>query len=244
MQFTGRRPEADVSPGRWLADAVLPFGDSPAGPAVGSFLPNTFAAYARVLHPAVRYVGDEDVEVSWAEVARSNGTVVHPLAQWPGITGAWEFVHEEDQSPLWDDAPAGGHLPVALARRLVAVLRRHTADPDDCWFGVWAGVGSIVALAPVLDLGDREHWLVRGPVELATANLAPEPAEQSAHLWWPADRAWCVATDIDLMSTYVGGTAACIRDLLAAPGVEAFPAVPRDHVGWAADTVNAVAPRG
>ena len=65
--------------------------------------------------------------------------------------------------------------------------------------------------------------LSRGPVERAAANFAEEPPEQSANLWWPDDRAWFVATDVDLMTTYVGGSAACIADLLAADGLEAPP---------------------
>jgi hypothetical protein len=32
------------------------------------------------------------------------------------------------------------------------------------------------------------------------------------------------------MSTYVGGSAACITDLLATPGLEAMPAAPDDPV--------------
>src|SRR5690349_23203664 len=44
-----------------------------------------------------------------------------------------------------------------------------------------------------------------------------------ANLWWPDDRAWCVVTDIDLTSTYVGGSAGCIGELLAHTGLEAWP---------------------
>jgi len=37
-----------------------------------------------------------------------------------------------------------------------------------------------------------------------------------------------VVTDVDLMSTYVGGSAACIADLMVTPGLEALPAAPAD----------------
>ena len=70
--------------------------------------------------------------------------------------------------------------------------------------------------------------VVRGAVRDAVRNLAPEPHEQSANLWWPADRAWCVVTDIDLTSTYVGGSAVCIAELRATPGLECVPASPAD----------------
>jgi len=226
--IAGRPVETDVSGATWI-------------PASGWLVPTVFAAYARVLHPAIRYDGDDDVEVSWAEVADANGTVAHPLMQWPSITGGWEFVHEDDQSPLWDDSPAEGHLPVPVAERLVAVLRRHTSTPDDCWFGVWVGSGWYDGDADrAVELLGRAYLTLRGPVDLATANTAPEPAEQSVHVWWPADRAWCVVTDIDLMSTYIGGSSACVDDLLATSGLEVVPAAAFDRVDVGADVVNPV----
>ncbi|MEV6837823.1 hypothetical protein AB0N17_25495 [Streptomyces sp. NPDC051133] len=49
-------------------------------------------------------------------------------------------------------------------------------------------------------------------------------------LWWPADRAWCLGGDVDLTSTYVGGSAELIAGLLAAPDLEAHPVGPDDTV--------------
>jgi len=239
VPFAGGKPETDVSAGAWIAAATA----DRSWPTVGSFLPAVFDAYARVLHPAYRYEDDDDVEVTWAEVAAANGTTAHPHMQWPGIAGGWEYVHEDSQPPVWDRAPDEGHLPSVPATRMAAVLRRHTGTPDDCWFGVRVGGGVVAADAPGLMLPNREHWLIRGPVELAAANLADEPSEQSAHLWWPADRAWCVATDVDLVSTYVGGSAACVADLLATPGLEVAPVDVDSAVDFASDRVNPVPPR-
>jgi hypothetical protein len=239
VDLAARPLQDDVAAGGWIAEALAgrPFGT------VAALVPPLFAAYGRVLHPAVRYAGDDDVEVPWAAVAAANAAVAHPLMQWPAVTGGWEFVAEEDQSPLWDDSPAEGHLPSPVATRLAAVLRRHTGTPDDCRFGVWQGWGSVRSTGPLLRLPGREHLLVRGPVELAAANLAAEPAEQSANLWWPADRSWLVATDVDLMSTYVGGSAACLAELAGTDGLEVVPAQPGDLVTYAADRINPVPDR-
>jgi hypothetical protein len=231
--FAGRPVEDDVSPGAWIAAALHPGLDR-----VASLVPPVFAAYARVFHPAVRYDGDDDVEVGWAEVAAANGRRAHPGMQWPAVTGAWDYLTEDAQPGLWDNAPADGHLPEGVAERLAAVLARHTTTPDDCWFGVWHGHGFITADAPTLVLPGREHWLVRGPVALAAANMADEPWEQSAGLWWPADRAWLVATDLDLMSTFVGGTARCVADLVATPGLEAAEVDADAPLGLRTDAVN------
>ncbi|WP_245177155.1 hypothetical protein [Geodermatophilus sp. DF01-2] len=229
----------DVSSGAWIAESLRP-----APGTVAALVPPVFGAYAPVLHPAYRYVGDDDVEVTWAEVAAANGTVAHPLVQWAGITGGWEYHHEDSQPPTWDGAPAEGHLPVAVADRLARVLARHTGTPGECWFGRWDGFGYDVpghGGASRLALpGGHDVVLVRGTVRDASRNLAPEPHEQSANLWWPADRAWLVTTDIDLVSTYVGGSAACIADLASAPDLEVAPASPDDRVGRADDPLNPV----
>ncbi len=240
MLLGGLPVETDVSPGAWLTGAVHPSAERPT---VASLLPPVFEAYARVFHPAYRYEGLDDDGVTWAAVATANGATPHPLMQWPAITGGWEFLVDDSQPPLWDGPPAEGHLPVEVAGPLAAVLAAHTSTPDECWFGRWDGFGFDVHDAPTLALRDRQYWLVRGTAADAVRNLAPEPHEQSANLWWPLDRAWCVATDIDLMSTYVGGSAACVAALLATPALEAAPSAPEDATGYAADTVNPLPPR-
>jgi hypothetical protein len=232
VTFAGRPVENDVSPGSWIAEA-LRHDDT-----VASLVPPVFGAYARVFHPAARFDGLEDVDVPWAEVAAANVTTAHPAMEWGSITGLMEFFHHGDQTPLWDMAPARGHLPEHVSRRLIDVLGRHTSTPADCWFGVWNGVGDLSADAPALVLRGGDYWLVRGPVDIAAENMAEEPSEQSAHLWWPADRAWFVATDIDLVTTYVGGSAACIAELLEHPGLEAAAVPASQRITWDADTVN------
>ena len=43
------------------------------------------------------------------------------------------------------------------------------------------------------------------------------------NLWWSADRAWCVATEIDYRWSYVGGSQECIGEILADDLIEAIP---------------------
>jgi hypothetical protein len=121
---------------------------------------------------------------------------------------------------------------------MAAVLRRHTTTPDDCWFGLSSLGPASGLVADELVVPARSFFLVRGPVELAAANLLPEPQSQSANAWWPADRAWFVATDIDLVTTYVGGSGALVETLLTTPGLECTPASAGQRTTWDADTVN------
>ncbi|HET6394708.1 MAG TPA: hypothetical protein VFG13_17915 [Blastococcus sp.] len=226
MELGGLPVEPDVSQGVWISSARR--RGEPG--TVAAHVPTVFEAYARVLHPAVRYAGDDDVEVPWTEVGAHNGTAVHPRVRWVAVTDGLV----DSQPPVWDDGPSEGHLPAALAARLAAVLARHTSTPRSCLFGRWDGFGYDLKTpdAPprLLLRGGHDVVLVRGTVADAVRNLAPEPWEQSANLWWPADRAWCVDTDIDLRSTYVGGSASCIAEVLATPGIEALPVDPDDPV--------------
>jgi hypothetical protein len=226
VQLGGLPVEDDVSRGVWVSSARR--RGEPG--TVSALVPAVFEAYARILHPAIRYDGDDDIEVSWSEVAAHNGTTAHSHVQWVAVTRG----PVESQPPVWDDGPSEGHLPVAVAARLVDVLARHTATPDDCLLARWDGFGYDLPhpeVPPRLLLrGNKDVVLLRGAITDAVRNLAPEPHEQSANLWWPADQAWCVVTDIDLTSTYVGAGAACIAELLATPRLEALAAAPDDPV--------------
>jgi hypothetical protein len=57
-------------------------------------------------------------------------------------------------------------------------------------------------------------------------------------LWWPDDHAWCVATDIDLDSTYGGAAEEGVACLQADPGLEVVPASIDDRVDLGADTIH------
>src|SRR5690349_8410103 len=133
VQIAGLPVEEDVSLGVWLSSARR--RGRPG--TVGALVPAVFEAYARVLHPAVRYDGDDDIEVPWRDVAAHNGTIIHPHVQWPAVTRG----PVESQPPVWDDGPSEGHLPVPVAARLAEVLARHTTTPGDCFFGRWDGFG-------------------------------------------------------------------------------------------------------
>ena len=93
-----------------------------------------------------------------------------------------------------------------------------------------------------LRLPNRDYFLARGPLdELGEAYdlFGGSHTVQSPNVWWPDDRAWFVATEIDFESTYVGGSEAAIQAILEDPWLEALPAEPTDGVSWDADVLNA-----
>ena len=71
---------------------------------------------------------------------------------------------------------------------------------------------------------DRAYHLLAGPV--TAASVLPTPEWRCASVWWPDDRAWLVATDIDRYLTYVGGSDAAITALPAEPALDAVAAQP------------------
>lgn len=118
-----------------------------------------------------------------------------------------------------------GTLSQAVIEVLLEHLRPATASPDRSCFAVWTGFGGSAvphALRPQLRLPHREYHLFSGPLTAARTSYSDVPYHhQSANLWWPADRAWCVATEVDFAWSYVGGPGPCIAAILADPRLDA-----------------------
>jgi hypothetical protein len=227
----------DVSPADWIVASVRNFEYH-----VGSLVPVTFDAYARVLHPVLRQcaAGDE-IAVTWTEVARANGRVAHAAMEWVAITGDWSYVDQRSQPGLWDSPPATGHLRPRQAAALASVLSEFTQTASECWFAVWDGYGNAPyakGSVPLIQMPQRPMVLLRGPLSAAGSAFSGSGWPESASLWWPDDRTWCVATDIDLMSSYVGGTRACIDAVRGDESLETFEVSVDQTVHWRTDTVN------
>lgn len=217
-------------PASWIIGQVSGSGK------VGSLLPSGFAAYARIFHPAYR----QDENVTWGEVARANGRVMHPAAQFSSLAGRLTL-HGYEQPGLWDTEPDDGSLPADIAARMAAVLARYTATPGRCWFAVWEGWADLSCRSPgqaAFQLPGRRYFLFTGSVAAASRSLTDDIGHRSANLWWPGDRAWCVATEVDLNSTYVGGSGACVAELVATPGLEAARVTASDRISYKSDEIN------
>lgn len=57
-------------------------------------------------------------------------------------------------------------------------------------------------------------------------------------MWWPADHAWFVHTEIDLDSTFVGASRPCIDALLATSELEALEAEITHGITWGSEKLN------
>ncbi|MET9734413.1 hypothetical protein ABZZ79_28400 [Streptomyces sp. NPDC006458] len=190
-----------------------------------------FEACARVLHPAS--LGERPVR--WATVAAAYGRAVAPLTDWYEVIGTGrDYYHAAEYGlpGVWDEHPAEGPTPPEVADALIPVLARHTGTAERCWFGLWSGYGRVdFDDVPTFATPGRDEVLLSGPLADAVSPVSADEFAELPDLWWPQDRAWCVGGDVDLVSTYVCGSAELIADVLAASGLEAHPVGPGDRVG-------------
>jgi hypothetical protein len=227
----------DVRAADWIVAGLRGFGES-----VLSLVPACFSEYVRVFHPAYRRAGSDRVAVTWAEIASANGRRMHAGVQLGSITGS-ERCEWEGQAGVFDQPPETGNLPRELLDPLADVLARHTSTPGSCYFAVWNGWGRLppeVRSAPTFSVPQRTYHLLGGPVEAVRELVgAWQPfGTQSPQLWWPQDHAWCVATEVDFKTTYIGADRSCAQELISLPGVEAATVSPELGVDWLSDTLN------
>ncbi len=96
--------------------------------------------------------------------------------------------------------------------------------------------------APRLSLPGRDYLLFAGPLRAALA-MGHQVTDdwfdpQSPNLLWPADRSWCLTSEIDFDSTLIGGSVELIEAVLAARGLEAWAVQEEDDLSLFADTLN------
>lgn len=256
----GPRPDvqwsADIDEADWVRARLAPSDDG----TIASVIPQGFAAYARVLHPL--RPAPEGV-VRWAEVAAWSGRELRPDSEFHSIAFP---IDNRDDPPPWNAArPLQGTLDLDDAAALIGALRQHTSTPDRCWFCLWTGYGwggSAVAVlrragepatkrpAPVdpipsqirtgqrVEMPGREYFLYVGPI---TDALAFRNKGQTPNLFWPDDRAWCVASELDTTSTFVGGSQSLIDQVIGSDDIEALPVNPSQPASRIEDWVVALA---
>jgi hypothetical protein len=164
--------------------------------------------------------------------------------QWHAVVGSPDPLNMTGSLWLGDDPDRGNLAPLALAA-LCSVLGQHTTTPDICYFCLWEGWGWLPGgVDSQVHHDDRDYILLTGPLH-AAQQLGYHPApdwfeSQSPNLFWAADRARCVATEIDFDSTLVGGTAKLTHQLLNEPALDAWPINPDDSLAADADLPSKV----
>ena len=95
---------------------------------------------------------------------------------------------------------------------------------------------------PKLDLPFRNYFLFEGPLDAARQfgwRLTEDCfMPESPNLFWPEDRAWCVASEIDLYCTLVAGSEALAEALIADKRLETWRVYPEDSITYDSDKIN------
>ncbi len=134
-----------------------------------------------------------------------------------------------------------GELDELTASALVEVMGTATTTPDDVVVAVWEGWGDVPVQrfpgAARLDTQARGHFLLRGPLTGVLASVSASGLDRpTAGLWWPADRTWFVATEIDFEWTFVAGEPSLIERLVGDPRLEAAPTTFNTAAGRAVES--------
>jgi hypothetical protein len=251
----------DVSPTDWVAPRLSGrFG------AVGLTVPRGYPAYARICHPTTNTAGEP---VNWSDVAETTGRQPHALMQWHAIVGSPDYLNMTGS--LWDGAnPCRGDLAHSALSVLCDRLAENS-EPE-CYFCLWEGYDrletygwlktTLAADSNVtvrdrhiftseelsrsrLHLPGRDYIVLAGPLRnaLRIGSFAADWfCPQSPNLFWPADRTWCVASDIDFDSTLVGGPVRLVDAILHTPELDAWAVTADDSLACNADEINQVAP--
>lgn len=257
-------PSEAIENADWIGPRLHPFKAYD----VGSVIPAGFAAYARVLHPAGKYGASHPIEVRWSEVATWSGKTIHPEVQFNAISepalgnelAPWPWNYEPRDGVLPDRQVR------ALAALLSEHTTTPDQCWFCLWEGQgYLHPGGMAPLIAISATGPRLlRWLRlraarrrlrrRKPRRISGRRVTPNAArsyllfsgsvsdaagwEDGPNLWWPDDRAWCMASEIDHSYSYVGGSAELINEVLAHPALEAVPAKITDGITYDSDKIN------
>lgn len=248
----------EVEQAQWWVTQLHPFAQD-----VGSVLPDCFDAYARIFHP-IDVVSERR---TWAEVAAANGRVAHADMQYHAIStpsgGRPDLaaIH----SPLDGSLPREelGVLAELLAgctttpgrcwyavwdgygqlHGAQATLVNGGSEPADDhepavrYERPGPLVPGTVLDGPRISTPGRNYLLACGPLN-DVVPLFDRIGGQSPNVWWPEDRAWIIASEIDFAWTYVAADRTTIDAVLAHPFLEARETWPDRRHTFDSDHVN------
>lgn len=226
--FAGVEPSRDVEAARWLVDRLHSLGRD-----VGSVVPGGFPAYVRIDHPIA----------DGADEPQAGGLVAGDAGALAALLARFTRTPDDCWFCLWDGY---GDVTGAVA---VFVAGGDDAERRDAERRAQAelaerkrAVASVVGECGRVEAPGREYLLFRGPVTAVTAasagaagvgspvHIPTLEALDGPNLWWPADRAWVVASEIDLAWTYVAGPPALADAVVADERFAASRTMPSDPI--------------
>jgi hypothetical protein len=233
---------SDLSPAAWLVSSDLPWDR------LVTFGPGGFESYARLRFlPDPTGPGQSENDAVFGENHPSDNDQLRRLVRqlvahtttpdelyfclWDGWgwtvrerDAEWSLEPEQRRAPsrdlpTWPDA-----MPSRYVDRPGRGGDGFSAATGDAFPGRYVPLGGDAAppepCAPKVVLPNRAYFLFTGTL----TSFVEHPELPNPAFVWPADRAWCVANDVDPHWAGIGGSAAAIADLLADSLLDAVPA--------------------
>lgn len=196
------RHEPDVAQAAWFAKSEAPWTQ------LCSLGPSGFERYCRLFHLLREGVDEDDAD----ELVNVEGDLDEThLERLTAILSRYTSTPDDCFFGLWDGF---GDIHGSPS---VGFLRMGRGTPTE----VPPAFPREVITGPRVQIPNRSYLLFRGPLldagQWGAAELAPGHPRSinSPNLIWPYDRAWFVATEIDLPWTGIAGTSALVDDLTA-----------------------------
>jgi hypothetical protein len=211
-------PSDRVAEADWIAPRLHPFGVD-----VASVVPAGFESYARLSHqPQTGVLPEPASSLLAALLAKHTST---PDRCWLCLWDGYGYLHRGGAAwmvparrPMtftglrwWQRISIGGRS----ARRTGPPGPQPPPPPP-------LPEGLPAESRPRVHLPERDFLLFAGSVAQAAG------WQDGPNLWWPEDRAWCVASEIDLTDTFVGGPAPLIERILTEVALGGSPAAAED----------------
>jgi len=250
MPFEGLVPATTASHAAWVVDAMAGMEG------VAFVVPEGFDAYARLLHPlengrlwvsvAADYLHDgkepyrspfpepvTDVEGNMGPILLD--ALVPALASW---TTTPQLCHYALWTG-WAELHPGSHSVFTFSSHRIGTVsglqdEREVRSLEHTWREQVTALHAFVPACPVQAWwGGRNMLLFDGTVEAAVTIGSPWGPEgglrrRGPQWWWPDDRRWFVATEIDYPWTYVAGPTGLITAVIEDVRVEAVRVKPTD----------------
>jgi hypothetical protein len=182
-----------VAPAGWIDEAC-----GGAGWTVGALVPNGYQSVLRISAP------DPEVQSWWsayrdlygvaAEIGRQHTS--SPDRAWFAIWDGHGFANSITQVAWRGPLDDNSRRALEERRRTLRVEseRRNAA------------IRTALQSVPTFELPGRRYYLLTGAVSAVTELRYPGVVEwRNPDLFWPDDRRWFAATDVDFWSVYVGG---------------------------------------
>ncbi|WP_457539630.1 hypothetical protein [Williamsia sp. R60] len=151
-------------------------------------------------------------DVEWYELAVFGPTKFDAYARLRFMPDPSDHDDADDEP---DDGPSDDQAKVG---RLCQLLRSATGTPDDCYFAIWAGwpnASDLMRRSARMQIPNRTYYLLHGPLSDFGQWGVRESGHNPAAFVWPADHAWCIASDVDQHWAGIGANTSTVNRILA-----------------------------